>query len=156
VILDMMIHDIDLVLTLAKAPPVSVAASGAEVMSGMTDEAEAWLTFADGLIATISVSRVAEGIERKFRVTEPDTLFTADLSVPSLSFVGRRVPHAVPVPVVLPYRDNLGAEISAFLKSVATGGVPDVDGRAGLAALEVAERIQRAIVDAQAPARRSH
>jgi predicted dehydrogenase len=155
VILDMMIHDIDLVLTLAKAPPVSVAASGAEVMSGMTDEAEAWLTFADGLIATISVSRVAEGIERKFRVTEPDTLFTADLSVPSLSFVGRRVPHAVPVPVVLPYRDNLGAEISAFLKSVATGGVPDVDGRAGLAALEVVERIQRAIVDAQAPARRS-
>jgi predicted dehydrogenase len=156
VILDMMIHDIDLVLTLAKAPPVSVAASGAEVMSGMTDEAEAWLTFANGLIATISVSRVAEGIERKLSVTEPNILFTADLSAPSLSYVSRRVPHAVPVPVVLPHRDNLGAEITAFLKSVATGVVPDVDGRAGLAALEVAERIQRAIVDAQAPARRSH
>ena len=70
VVLDMMIHDIDLVLTLARAPPVSVAASGVEVMSGMTDEAEAWLTFADGLIATISVSRVADGIEREKRVVE--------------------------------------------------------------------------------------
>ena len=155
VILDMMIHDIDLVLTLANAPLFSVAASGAEVASGMTDEAEAWLTFADGLIATISVSRVAEAGERKLTVTEPDTVFSADLSVPNLSFVSRRVPHAEPVPIILPGRDNLGAEIAAFLKSVATGAAPDVDGRAGLAALEVAERIQDAILDAQAPARRS-
>ena len=156
VILDLMIHDIDLVLTLANAPLASVAASGAEVASGMTDEAEAWLTFASGLIATLSVSRVAEEGERKLTVTEPDTVFSADLAVPSLSFVGRRVPHAVPVPIVLPRRDSLGAEIAAFLKSVATGTPPEVDGRAGLAALEVAERIQGAILDMQAPARRSH
>jgi predicted dehydrogenase len=152
----MMIHDIDLVLTLANAPLFSVAASGAEVASGMTDEAEAWLTFTSGLIATLSVSRVAEEGERKLTITEPDTVFSADLSVPSLSFVGRRVPHAVPVPIMLPRRDSLGAEIAAFLKSVATGTPPEVDGRAGLAALEVAERIQGAILDMQAPARRSH
>jgi predicted dehydrogenase len=156
VILDLMIHDIDLVLTLANAPLASVAASGAEVASGMTDEAEAWLTFASGLIATLSVSRVAEDSERKLTITEPDTVFSADLAMPSLSFVGRRVAHAVPVPIVLPRRDSLGAEIAAFLKSVATGTPPEVDGRAGLAALEVAERIQGAILDMQAPARRSY
>ncbi len=155
VILDMMIHDIDLVLTLADSPLVSVAASGAEVMSGMTDEAEAWLTFASGLVATLSVSRVAEEGERKLTITERDTIFTADLAAPSLSFVARRSRRATPVPVMLPRRDNLGAEIAAFLNSVATGAPPEVDGRAGLSALEVAERIQGAIIDMQAPARRS-
>lgn len=151
VVLDMMIHDIDLVLTLANSPLVSVAASGAAVMSGLTDEAEAWLTFADGLIATISVSRVAEIQERKLTITEPDTAYSADLGIPSLSILSRRTPGAAPVSVELPARDNLGAEVDTFLKCIATGTTPEVDGRAGLAALEVAERIQGAIRDAAAP-----
>lgn len=151
VVLDMMIHDIDLVLALANAPLVSVAASGAAVMSGLTDEAEAWLTFADGLIATISVSRVAEAQERKLTVTEPDAAYSADLGVPSLSVLSRRTPGAVPVSVELPARDNLGAEVDTFLKCIAAGTTPEVDGRTGLAALEVAERIQGAIRDAAAP-----
>jgi len=151
VVLDMMIHDIDLVLTLARAPLVSVAASGAAVMSGLSDEAEAWLTFADGLIATISVSRVAETQERKLTVTEPDTAYSADLGIPSLSVLSRRTPGAAPVSVELSARDNLAAEVDTFLKCIAGGTTPEVDGRAGLAALEVAERIQGAIRDAAAP-----
>ena len=151
VILDMMIHDIDIVLALAKAAPTSVAASGLAVKSGLIDEAEAWLTFADGLIATISVSRVAETQERRLAVTELDTAFSADLSVPSLSILSRRTPGAEPVSVPLSPRDNLAAEIDAFLQSVATGVRPEVDGRAGLAALEVAERIQGAIREGAAP-----
>ena len=151
VILDMMIHDIDLVLTLANAPLVSVAASGAAVMSGLVDEAEAWLTFGDGLIATISVSRVAETQERKLTITEPDIAYSADLGIPSLSILSRRTPGAAPVSIELPARDNLGAEVDTFLKCIAAGTTPEVDGLAGLAALEVAERIQGAIRDAAAP-----
>jgi predicted dehydrogenase len=150
VILDMMIHDIDLVLTLARSPLASVAASGAAVQSGLIDEAEAWLTFADGLIATISVSRVAETQERKLTITEPDTAWSADLGIPTLSVLSRRRPAATPVAVELPPRDNLGAEVDTFLKCIATGTAPEVDGRAGVAALEVAERIQGAIRDAAA------
>ena len=155
VVLDLMIHDIDLVLVLAGAPVTSVAASGSDGASGATDEAEAWLTFANGAIATLSASRVASEGERRIAVTEPNTAYAADLSVPSLTVdrPARARPKSGPVPLVP--RDNLGAEIDAFLTSVATGAPPDVDGRAGLAALEIAERIRSAIADGDAPARRS-
>jgi predicted dehydrogenase len=147
VVLDLMIHDIDLVLTLADAPVASVAASGVCTKSDTTDEAEAWLTFANGAIATLSASRVAADGERRLTVTEPNTSYAADLSGPSLSMTSRRVPGAVPVPVMLQPRDNLGAEIDAFLTSVATGARPMVDGAAGLAALEIAQRIRAAIAE---------
>ena len=154
VVLDLMIHDIDLVLTLAGAPVVSVAADGAAVTSGRIDEAEAWLTFANGLIATLSASRVAKENRRRLTVTEPGTVYVADLAAPSLS-VARRASRAVAEMVPLTARDNLGAEIAGFLDSIATGAPPLVDGRAGAAALAIAERIQAAIADGAAPARRS-
>ena len=126
VILDLMIHDIDLVLTLAGAPVASVAASGAAVKSGVTDEAEAWLTFANGLIATLSASRVADENERKLTITEPDTTYAADLAGAEphrrqprhAGARRRRRSRCSP-------RDNLAAEIDAFLTSVATGAPPD-------------------------------
>jgi predicted dehydrogenase len=147
VILDLMIHDIDLVLTMAGSPVVSVAASGAEVVSGKIDEAEAWITFANGMIATLSASRAATENERKITITEAETSYAADLSIPSLTSVSRRVPGAVPTDIPLSTRDNLGAEIDAFLNSVTTGMPPKVDGLSGLAALEIAERIRAAIAE---------
>lgn len=147
VVLDLMIHDIDLVLMLAGAPVASVAASGSVGASGATDESEAWLTFANGAIATLSASRVAGEGERRLTITEPNTVYAADLSGPTLTMTSRRVPGAVPVPVTLVPRDNLGAEIDAFLTSIATGAPSAVDGKAGLAALEIAERIRAAIAE---------
>jgi predicted dehydrogenase len=135
VVLDMMIHDVDLVLMLAKAPLKSVAASGQVLHSGLVDEAEAWLTFEDG----------------KLTVTEPGTQFSADLSVPSLSILARGVPDAEPESLALPQRDNLGAEVEAFLTAIGTGIAPEVDGRAGVAALEVCERIALAMREGAAP-----
>jgi predicted dehydrogenase len=155
VVLDLMIHDIDLVLTLAGSPVASVSASGSVVRSGMTDEAEAWLTFASGLIATLSASRVAERRERKVVITEPDNTYTADLAMSGLAVASRSTWGAAAEAVALVPRDKLAAEIDAFLTCVATGARPLVDGRAGLAALEIAERIQAAIADSNAPVRRS-
>ncbi len=149
VILDLMIHDIDLVLTLAGAPVASVAASGMTGLSGMTDECEAWLTFANGAIATLSASRVAAENERRLTITEPDTIYDADLSGPSLTTTARRKSGAVAVPIALTARDNLGAEIDAFLTSIATGIPPVVDGMAGLAALDIAERIRAAVAEGE-------
>ena len=128
VILDLMIHDIDLVQLLAGAPVASVAASGAEGQSGLIDEAEAWLTFTNGVIATLSASRVAPEATRRITVTEPDAIFVADLSRPSLMAFGRQRPEVAPVSVMLQPHDNLGVEIDAFLTSVATGAPPEVDG----------------------------
>jgi predicted dehydrogenase len=154
VILDLMIHDIDLVLALAPSPVTSVAASGAVVQGDRIDEAEAWLTFAGGTIATLSASRAALRGQRRVVVTEAGATYTADLSVPSLSVAGRERWGSAPEEIALVARDNLGAEIDAFLTSVAGHLPPRVDGAAGVAALEIAERIVEALTDSDTPARR--
>jgi predicted dehydrogenase len=150
VILDLMIHDIDLALLLAGRAVTSVAASGVIGRSGRVDEAEAWLTFAGGAIATLSASRVADEGERRIVVTEPATVFSGDLGGSTLTSLRRGERGAEPVAIPVANRDALGAEIAAFLTSVRTGATPDVDGAAGLAALEIAERIQASIADAGA------
>ncbi len=154
VILDLMIHDIDLVLALAGSAVVSVAADGAATVSGLIDEAEAWLTFANGIVATLSVSRSATENQRLLTVSEPGTVYVADLAGPTL-VVRPRIGHGAAETVSLAPHDNLGAEIAAFLDSVANGTPPLVDGRAGAQAVAIAERIQAAIAGGAAPARRS-
>jgi predicted dehydrogenase len=155
VVLDMMIHDIDHVLAFAGSPVTSVSASGAAVRGRFADEAEAWLTFANGAIATLSASRVAERQERRLTVTDPLRVFAADLAAPALAISERRGDQPVAM-IGLPTHDNLGAEIAAFLNSVRTGETPEADGRAGLAAVEIAEQITAAIADADLPLRRSN
>jgi predicted dehydrogenase len=147
VVLDLMIHDIDLALTLARSAVASVSASGIVGVSGQVDEAEAWLTFANGAIATLSASRIADRNDRRLTVTEPAMIYAADLSGPSLTVTPRRVPAAISNEIALAPHDNLGAEIAAFLAAVAGGPPVVVDGRAGLAAVEVAERIRAAIAE---------
>jgi predicted dehydrogenase len=149
-----MIHDIDHVLSFADSEVASVSASGAAVRSAFCDEAEAWLTFANGTVATLSASRVAEGQERRLTVTDEHSAFIADLAVPALAVAERRSRDPAEV-LTFPPHDNLAAEIAAFLHSVRTGEPPEADGAAGLAAVEVAERIQAAIADADIPLRRS-
>jgi predicted dehydrogenase len=155
VVLDLMIHDIDIALALADGSVSSVAASGVATKSTLFDEAEAWLTFDNGVIATLSASRVAERSERKLVVSEPGHTYTADLAAPALLVASRTSWGSEPEVIALASRDNLAAEIDGFLRCVAGRLVPLVDGRAGLAAVEVAERIQAAIADADLPARRS-
>jgi predicted dehydrogenase len=155
VVLDMMIHDIDHVIAFAGSPVKSVSASGAMVKSPHSDEAEAWLTFANGAIATLSASRVAERQERRLTVTDGLRVFAADLSAPALA-VAERHGDAPVAMIAFPPHDNLAAEIAAFLNSVRTGQTPEADGRAGLAAVEIAEQIRAAIADAGLPLRRSY
>ena len=154
VILDIMIHDIDIVLALVDAPVASVAGDGASSVTDHVDEAEAWITFANGAIATLSASRCAEAASRRLTVTEPGFAYVADLAGPSLA-IARRGRRGVAEVVALEPRDALGAEIAAFLHSIASGDPPVVDGRAGAAALAIAERIQAAIAEGDVPARRS-
>jgi predicted dehydrogenase len=111
------------------------------------DEAEAWLTFANGAIATLSASRIADHNERRLAITEPATIYAVDLSGPSLTLTSRRVPGALPSEIALTPHDNLGVEIAVFLKAVAGGPPVTVDGSAGLAAVEIAERIRAAIAE---------
>jgi predicted dehydrogenase len=141
VVLDLMIHDIDLALALIGEPVTSVEATGTAVKTAHNDIANATLRFANGAVAKLSASRVADKPTRTLSVEEPGRAYTADLGAPSLSVTAGGSTGTIPVEPA----DNLGAEIAAFLDSVATGSPPLVDGRAGLAAVAVAEMILAAI-----------
>jgi len=156
VVLDMMIHDIDHVLSLVGAPVATLSASGAAVNGPHADEAEAWLTFENGAVATLSASRVADRIERKLSVVDEAHVFAADLAGPALAIAERR--GSAPAEVIgFPPHDSLAAEIAAFLNSIETAERPEADGRVGLAAVAVANRLQAAIAEADTdlPLRRS-
>ncbi len=145
VVLDLMIHDIDLALTLADSPIVSVEAAGAPVATRLNDVAEARLVFANGVIATLAASRVAANAQRAVSVTEEGRRLTADLSAQTLSIMTGSDGAASTETIKLANADNLAAEVNAFLQSVGSGEPPPVDGRAGLAAMKVADAILAAI-----------
>jgi len=146
-----MIHDIDLVLTLAASPVVSVEATGVSVSTAHNDAVEARVTFANGVVATLATSRVAAAAERTVAVTEPGRRLMADLAKPELTIVsGAREGGIAEERIVLDKGDNLRAEVDAFLTSVAMGTPPQVDGRAGLDALKLAEAILEAVASRRA------
>ncbi|MCB1501410.1 MAG: Gfo/Idh/MocA family oxidoreductase [Bauldia sp.] len=149
VVLDLMIHDIDLVLTLARAPVASVAASGVSVVTQRNDVVEARVTFDNGIVATLAASRVAPAAERSIAVTESGRRLVANLAAPELTILTAEGGTVAAERIVLPASDNLAAEIDAFLVSVRTRTPPPVDGRAGLDALKLAEAILAAIAAGQ-------
>lgn len=145
VVLDLMIHDIDLVLGLVDAPVRRIKASGMRIRTGSVDVANALLEFADGGTAQITASRVSLRLERRMYVRQADTEYVLDLHAKRLE--RRPVGGAASLLERLPVApgDALGAEIGAFVDCVRRDLPPRVDGRDGLLALQVAMEIERQI-----------
>jgi predicted dehydrogenase len=152
VVLDLMIHDIDLVLALVRSDVVAVEAMGAPVLAPTNDFAQAQLRFANGTVAHLHASRIAERAERTIKVVEAERYWSADLAARTVSSFPRG--HAVLAQdeIAVPPSDNLALEIDSFLDSVAGIRRPVVDGRAGLDALVVADMIIQRIGQARRPA----
>ncbi|MBI5563088.1 MAG: Gfo/Idh/MocA family oxidoreductase [Deltaproteobacteria bacterium] len=151
VVLDLMIHDIDIVLSIARSEVASVDAAGASLVSGKTDFASARLAFASGCKADITASRISHERLRKIILFQPGQYLTADCMNQRLS-VTRPAPASGPQGAVeeeipLEKRDALLEEIRAFLLASATRRPPFVTGEDALAALSVAEAIQRSIAE---------
>ncbi len=154
VILDLMVHDLDLVLTLVDAPLVSVDAAGAPVISETEDIANARLKFANGCVATITASRISLKTERKMRIFQGDAYFTIDFDASRVRAIrksnsGRELMPGVPdVDIkeeVYEEGDALKREIDAFLTSVIEGTPPLVSGKDGLRALEAALMVNESL-----------
>lgn len=152
VVLDLMIHDLDLVLALAGAPLERVAAVGARVMSAHPDTAVAQLRFANGTAATVTASRVSVALERRLRVLGPRGETRVDFLARSLEAV--RPGGAEPVPTMPGWgidraswveHDSLEAEQAAFLASIETGAPVEADAGVALRALDAALRVEAAI-----------
>ena len=148
VVRDLMIHDLDVILSLVRSPVTSIEAFGVPVLTSEPDIANARLRFASGCIADVTASRVALKRERKMRVFQPDTYLVVDYGEHRIRICRR---EAAVQPGALPNitfeerevggEDALEEEIRAFLQAVRDRSRPIVSGEDGLQALAIAERI---------------
>ena len=157
VILDLMIHDLDLVLALVDSPIAHVDAVGAAVASPHEDIANARIRFDNGAVATITASRVSMRTERRMRVFARDGYLAVDFARRQLTVVARG--RGRPLPGVDGFgieeiawqdHDSLAAEQAAFVASVLDGAPVVVDAAAGRRALAAALAVGDAMAEARA------
>ena len=143
VILDLMIHDLDLVLALARAPLSAVSACGFRVLTDAIDIANARIEFEDGCVASLSASRVSQAPVRKLRVFRHDGYVSADLQGQRLRHVRRAVAGSAieEREETFPRVDELQAQTEAFVRAVRERAAPPVSGEEGRQALALALRI---------------
>ena len=148
VVLDLMIHDIDLIQNIVHSPIASIDAAGGPVFTNEIDIANARIRFENGCVANVTASRISMKSERKLRVFQTDAYLSIDLQQKLLTVVRR---PAVIEEGVLPkvdveersfeQGDALLAEIESFLDAIEQGRPPVVSGEDGLRALLTATRI---------------
>jgi predicted dehydrogenase len=146
VVLDLMIHDIDLVLQLVSSPIVQIDASGSPVVSARTDIANARIQFADGCVANLTASRVSAKSQRQMRVFQRNAYFSADLGNRTLGIHRKRgnghdAGELSVERLQLDTGDALASEIRDFLRCVQDGCEPVVSGADGLRALQIAREV---------------
>ena len=145
VVLDLMIHDLDIVLCLDGSEAVQVDAVGVPVLTSKVDIANARLRFASGLIANLTASRVSAEKVRKFRVFSPKTYISADFAARSAQVYrliqGREGPEIASERSAAPDEEPLKRQLAAFVIAVEGRSTPTVTGADGLRALTLAHTI---------------
>lgn len=148
VVLDLMIHDIDIILDLVRSPLRSIQASGARVLSEAVDIANARLEFESGCVANVTSSRVSTKSERKMRIFLPHAYVSVDFQNRGLAVhrKGEReifpgIPEITSEESFFEDSDALKSEIAAFLDAIRNGTPAVVSGEDGLRALETAMQI---------------
>lgn len=164
VVLDLMIHDIDIILSLVKSPLARVDANGVAVVSLEPDIANARLQFENGCVANVTASRISQKKMRKMRLFQRDAYVSIDF-LQGLSEVyrlvgaeeasgrfsfpitlgkleqGARPRHIIYEKFEAPEGNALKMELESFMHAIQTGAPPPVTGEDGLRALEVATQI---------------
>jgi predicted dehydrogenase len=162
VVLDLMIHDLDLVLHLTGGAPVAdVRASGLALLTPHLDMASARVEFAGGAVAVVTSSRLARERTRKLRMFQANGYFSLDLATGEGEFMrlrqgwvpgtGSSVQEAVEqIPLAAPVADALGLELASFIQAVRGEQATVVTGAEGRAALALALRVTEAVRPAPA------
>lgn len=159
VILDLMIHDLDLVLALVDSPIETVDAIGAPVASTHEDIANARLRFENGCVATITASRISLKTERKMRLFSQEGYMSVDFGARKLMMIGRE--RGLPIPgtgggkieqITWKDHDALSAEHEAFAAAILDGAPVIVDALAGRRALAAAIAVTESMEESRARA----
>ena len=152
VVLDLMVHDLDVILSVTSAEVKAVEAIGVAVLTDQIDVANARLRFSDGMIANLNTSRVAPRRERKIRLFQPDAYISVDYEARRIQLYrksppppGGAYPEISARQIELGESDPLGDEVASFVASVRTRATPAVTALDGLRVMEVSERIREAM-----------
>ena len=164
VVLDLMVHDIDLILEMVDSPLESIQASGAKMMSNTIDLAHAHIKFKNGVVANLKSSRIAQSYVRKIRTYQKGFYSITDLMIPQIELYGLEHHNMFSEKVksqevetnsgskklyyekfVPENKDALLEEINDFIHCIKTRSRPNVDGVAGAKALEIALEIESKI-----------
>ncbi|MCP4572448.1 MAG: Gfo/Idh/MocA family oxidoreductase [bacterium] len=142
IVVDLMIHDIDILLHLVDRPITAIQAVGSPVLTGQVDIANARLEFVGGCTANLTASRVSVQDKRKFRVFQPGSFLAADCAAQANQFAtlppGGGPSDIMPEAVTHPKADNLLTEIEAFVGAIRGENAVAVGGREAREALAVA------------------
>lgn len=151
VVLDLMIHDLDLVLALMKTMPSELHAVGTPVLTQNVDIANARLVFENGCVANLTASRISLAPMRKFRVFEPGRYISAD-SIEQKNVMVSVQPSAreaeqrlLPNVIEHDKQDSLLNELNAFIEAIRSGFRPPVTGEDGRLALALAMEVKASI-----------
>jgi predicted dehydrogenase len=146
VVFDLMIHDLDIALSMVNADVETIEAVGVPVLTGRVDIANARLRFANGCIANITASRISRDRVRKIRFFQPSAYVSIDYAAQKLE-VWRLVKGNSPTPTIeggeieVPNQEPLQRELEDFVQAATTGRAPLVTGEQGRRALALAQQI---------------
>jgi predicted dehydrogenase len=152
VILDLMIHDLDVILSLVAAEPVAVSAVGIPVLTDDFDIANARIEFANGAVANVTASRASTSAQRRFRVFQPNQYVSIDFGTGEVRRVSKESGRGEGESPLreeswnLEKGDALLAETKAFVNAIREDTRCEVSGADGVAALKLAEMINAEIL----------
>jgi predicted dehydrogenase len=171
VVLDLMIHDIDLILSFVASKVKNIHASGAKIVTKNIDIANARVEFENGAVANVTASRISMKRSRKLRFFKKDAYFSIDFQNMNVKYQKKSAKIYKVLPKILagnyegidpndvvdtveidasnPEKDALTVELEAFINSAKTGQKPLVDGQAGARALKIALKIVNIIKETE-------
>jgi predicted dehydrogenase len=147
VVLDLMIHDIDIILSLVRSEIISIEAVGVPVLTSTIDIANARLRFESGCIANVTASRISADVMRKIRIFQPDAYISIDFAKNAVDIFtlseDKKIGHKR---LEMSESDALKSEIRSFIDAVKGISEVVVDGTAGLNAIKVAHMIKQNMI----------
>lgn len=154
VVLDLMIHDIDIILNFVRSEIVNIHSAGIPVISGHVDIANARLEFKSGCIANVTASRISTKNERKIRLFQKDAYISVDFANQGITVIQRNdkvhgglIPGMEIKQLNFTKGDALEDELKSFVKAVIRREAPEVTGQMGRDALKIALSIMKQIRD---------
>ena len=164
VILDLMIHDIDILLSMVNSNIIDIQASGVSVVSSTIDIANARISFENGCVANLTASRISQGAMRKMRIFQAETYYTVDFLKKSVELYhlsqeppienttktifpveGYEKKYIIYEKPIIKEANPLKEELIHFVESIYNGETPEVNGKSATEALSLAIKIEKII-----------